>query len=171
MYNNHPWFWQNLGETMQGLEQIMTSSNDPVTIISSIEEATDYLGDQFIDNYHAALRTEQFYREGFEYRLQVKWYNALGFLEFFIILNQNLGRAYNYYNRSTAAANDDYVFDALTRLHARGCKVSRGIFTLLKSGFTEGADARWRILLELVSTASFIKKQGKKPLNGSCFTK
>lgn len=158
----HPWFWQNLSETMETFEQVIENTDDPKAVVSVMDEAADYLGNQFIDNYHSALRTEQFYQEGFEHRLQAKWRHALGFLEFFIILNHALGRSRNYHYRDTAAANDDYVFDALTRLHARGCKISREILTLLKSGYTEGADARWRTLHELAATAFFIKETGQK---------
>lgn len=143
---------------MEALQQsIAEDKDDPEIAANAMEAAADHLIEQFIDEYHSALRTEQFCREGFEHRLHAKWYTALGFLEFFILLNQNLGRARNHYYRETAAENDDYVFDALTRLHARGCQVSREILTLLKSGYADGADARWRSLHELATTAFFIK--------------
>lgn len=53
-----------------------------------------------------------------------------------------------------------FTHQALSRLHAKGCQTSYEILALLKSGFAEGANARWRLLYEIVVTSYFIKKHG-----------
>ena len=56
--------------------------------------------------------------------------------------------------------NNDQVFFVLWRLHARSCQITMEILALLKSGFADGAHARWRTLHEIAVTALFIKQQG-----------
>lgn len=60
--------------------------------------------------------------------------------------------------RMTAEKENDYVFLALTRLHAKACLVSQEIAILMKHGYASGAHARWRSLHEIAVTALFIKE-------------
>jgi hypothetical protein len=46
--------------------------------------------------------------------------------------------------------------EVLARLHARSCQVSNEVCTLLRSGFADGAHARWRTLHELVIVGEFL---------------
>lgn len=48
--------------------------------------------------------------------------------------------------------------DAVTRLHARGCLISREIVLLLENGLSQAAQARWRALHEVTVIAMFIAK-------------
>lgn len=43
-----------------------------------------------------------------------------------------------------------------TRLHARACQIAAEISTLLREGFADGANARWRSLHEIATIAIFI---------------
>jgi hypothetical protein len=70
------------------------------------------------------------------------------------------GKELNNECGSAAANSNDYVFSALTGLHARGCQVSHEILALLRAGFPDGAHARWRTLHEIAVTAHFIKDEG-----------
>jgi hypothetical protein len=56
----------------------------------------------------------------------------------------------------------EFLLFALAHLHARGCQVSNEILTLLKGGFADGANARWRTLHELNIVAMFLAKHGEE---------
>lgn len=96
----------------------------------------------------------------FEERLLQRWKKPIDLLEVFVQICCEAGAELNQEYRSKAAKSDDYVFDVLTRLHARGCQVSYEILALLKAGLPDGAHARWRTLHEIAVIAFFIKDQG-----------
>ncbi len=52
------------------------------------------------------------------------------------------------------------VFSVLIRLHARACRIAEEVLVLMKNGYGQGAQARWRSLHEVVVVAAFIKKHG-----------
>ena len=84
------------------------------------------------------------------------WGEAIDRLDMLIDLCMEEGARFNDLFREEAAQTDDFVFDALTRLHARGCQVGFEILALLKNGFADGAHARWRTLHELAVVAMFL---------------
>ena len=66
-------------------------------------------------------------------------------------------------NREQAFVSDEnFVFEALARLHARACQISGEVYTLLESGHADGAHARWRALHEIAVVAYFIKQKGEE---------
>lgn len=95
-------------------------------------------------------------------RNEARWRQGFDFLEMHIEIAMELGEEFNADHRPEAAAESDYVFEVLTRIHARACLVAREIVTLLRNGFADGAHARWRTLHELAVTAKFISKHGQK---------
>ena len=84
------------------------------------------------------------------------WGRALSSLEAFIDISLDTGMLFDQKFRPTATEENDIVFNALTRLHARSSQVSSEILILLHNGFADGAHARWRTLHELSVIASFI---------------
>lgn len=62
--------------------------------------------------------------------------------------------------KQSLSQDNEPVFEALARLHARACKTSYEIYTLLRSGYADGAHARWRELHELAIVTFFIKETG-----------
>lgn len=98
----------------------------------------------------------------FEERLLQRWKKPIDLLEVFVEMCCEAGAKLNEEYRNTPARSNDYVFDVLTRLHARGCQVSHEILALLKAGLPEGAHARWRTLHEIAVIAFFIKEQGSE---------
>ena len=50
----------------------------------------------------------------------------------------------------------------MVRHHARSCQIAQEILCLLKSGYADGAHARWRALHEVNATSMFIAKHGKE---------
>lgn len=96
----------------------------------------------------------------FSKSLDKVWGKPIDLLEMFYYIASEAGDAFNNQFRSLAAKENDFVFDVLTRLHARSCQISAEIISLLKSGFADGAHARWRTLHEVAVTAYFVVHHG-----------
>ncbi|MBI4732415.1 MAG: hypothetical protein HY781_09910 [Chloroflexi bacterium] len=108
------------------------------------------------------LRRIQKERAIFNRAVSRKWGKALDKLESLISICLEMGMDFNREYRPTAVKENDFVFDALTRLQARGCQVSLEILLLLRNGFADGAHARWRTLHEIATEASLIKRYGNE---------
>ncbi|WP_066402701.1 DUF5677 domain-containing protein [Aliarcobacter cryaerophilus] len=91
-----------------------------------------------------------------------RWNIAFDLLETFIVICTEAGEEFNKSYRSTAVKENNLVFDIVVRHHARACHISQEILCLLKSGFADGAHARWRALHEVTVTAIFIAKHGQE---------
>lgn len=89
------------------------------------------------------------------------WGDALDKLRVLLSISLDLGIAFNDEYRLSAAQKNDFVFEALVRLHARGCQIGHEILVLLSHGLADGALARWRTLHEIAIVAEFIKKHGQ----------
>ena len=55
----------------------------------------------------------------------------------------------------------DSDFQSIRLIHGRGCHIATEILYLLKGGFSDGAEARWRTLYELDVISEFIRSTGK----------
>lgn len=101
-------------------------------------------------------------RSGYEKRAFRLWSKALDLLEMHLVIALEAGAAFNNEFRPEAAKTKDYVFEALTRLHASACQVTSEVMVLLKAGHADGAHARWRCLHEIAVTALFIAQNGNE---------
>ena len=54
-------------------------------------------------------------------------------------LADEAGSEFNSEFRPSASKDNNFVFDVLTRLHARSCQITSEIILLLRSGFADGA--------------------------------
>jgi hypothetical protein len=96
----------------------------------------------------------------YESKIYELWKEPIDLLEIYIGIAYEIGEKYNRLNRTSAVEKKDYTFEALTRLHARGCLIANEVLVLLKSGYPDGAHARWRTLHEIAVTSLFISKHG-----------
>jgi hypothetical protein len=101
-------------------------------------------------------------REGFLERQCQKWGKPLDQLFMLLEAAREAGEGYNESFETVAAAEQDYVFDALRRLHARACLVASEILWLMEGGYPSGAMARWRTLHEIAVVGCFIKEKGQE---------
>lgn len=108
------------------------------------------------------LRSKREQKDAFECQLRTRWGDALDRLEQFIHINIELGEEAVQHRESAFKSDEDYVFEALARLQARACQISNEIYTLLESGYSDGAYARWRALHGVAIVAFFIKQEGKE---------
>lgn len=91
-----------------------------------------------------------------------RWQVAFDLFETLVVICTEAGQNFNNSYRPTAAKENDVVFEIVVRHHARACHIAQEIMCLLKSGFPDGAHARWRALHEVTATAMFIKKHGRE---------
>lgn len=106
-----------------------------------------------INNHHS-------WKNEFEKRLNERWEKPFDLLDFFILQSIEVGQSFNKENRPIAAKNKDFVFECLIRLQGRACLVAQEVLTLMKSGYADGANARWRTLNEIAVICIFIKEHG-----------
>jgi hypothetical protein len=151
----------------QLLELLQEGELDEEPTEDEIAEATSEVIEAVGDSMYQQVREDdeglrRLYETKAEFQrgIEDRWGEPLELLERFIIWSQETGDAINSEYRLQAAQEQDFVFDALTRLHARAVQVAMEIHHLLKGGFADGAFARWRSLHELSITTSFIKQAG-----------
>lgn len=93
---------------------------------------------------------------GFEKRLFEKWHKPLILLSAFIQLTYEIC---DQQKDNTANTPKNLV---LRRLGAKALLVSREILSLMRSGFSAGAEARWRTLHEISVAAHFIAENDEE---------
>jgi hypothetical protein len=101
-------------------------------------------------------------KKAFEKNLFKQWGKALSLLQLFINIALEAGNDFNNEFRDNAVKENDYVFEVLTRLHARACQVASEILVLLKSGYADGAHARWRCLHEIAVVSFFMSSNNNE---------
>jgi hypothetical protein len=111
-------------------------------------------------NAPVMLKEHRRERRSFENRLAKDWKKPFDLLETFLVIAFEAGDELNKEYRKDPAERKNYVLEALTRLHARACQIAREVLMLLKSGYADGAHARWRSLHEIAVVGSFIKTHG-----------
>lgn len=102
----------------------------------------------------------------FEDRLRKDWGwgRPIDLFEISILTHLWMGRVINNDIREEQLEieEDNYSYEALLRLHARGVQVARETSELIKRGYANGALSRWRSLHELSVTAKFIQENGEE---------
>jgi len=114
-----------------------------------------------LSNAHKTLAGQRKFRHGFESRLEEGWQRALDILDLVQALCMEFGADFNDKRRPDAVARQDFVFEALTRLHGRACLTGSEIGALLRTGHATGANARWRTLHELAVVMMFIAQHSQ----------
>ena len=103
------------------------------------------------------LISQRAIQEGFEYRNYIRWREPLDSFECLIRISLESVEGHVKKLAKTTNKTNGYRRDALIRIHARALQISNEILTLLKSGYADGANARWRSLHELAVIAFFLK--------------
>ena len=104
------------------------------------------------------LKEQRVSLQQFEDGLRTRWEKPLDLLELFISIATEAGADFNCESRKGDKRLGDAKFEALTRLHARACQVASETLVLLRSGYADGAHARWRTLYEIAVVSSFIRE-------------
>jgi hypothetical protein len=94
----------------------------------------------------------------FEKRLYEGWREPIDLLECLIRISLESGVAYKErLSKNTDYKNPSPKTIALINIHGRALQIANEILTLLKSGYADGASARWRSLHELAVISFFLK--------------
>lgn len=133
-------------------------------ISSATQETITLISDSILDEWksQAPNQLKQQDEERIKYAQLIEqiWGKPLNLLEILLSVSLEEGSRFNKYYRSSAIKENDFVFEAITRLHARGCQIGSEILLLLRNGFADGAHARWRTLHEICVEARFIAQKG-----------
>lgn len=133
-------------------------------IWQAAEESKDYVSSLILEQWKSQspslLKLQKKERIEFAELLDKIWAKPLNLLEILLSVSLEAGARFNEYYRKNAVDEKDFVFEAVTRLHARGCQVGAEALILLRNGFADGAHARWRTLHEICVVARFITQNG-----------
>lgn len=149
-----------LAQTLEGIVGRVINdalTNTPPRILKTLSSsASDELGHR-----RAGLRL-------FEERLYQRWQLGLDKLEMLIAIADESSEWYatdhECDSESATSAEMSALLEVLVALHSRACRTAREILCLLKAGFPDGANARWRSLHEVAITAFFLlEHQGDVP--------
>ena len=135
---------------------------DLFNIPSEVKETINQFLEEIKNNASDTLQENNEEIEDFKRRVNNFWKKPLDLLDLLLIYSRQMGSKFNKEMRTPAEKENDYVFLALTRLHAKACLVSQEIAILMKHGYASGAHARWRSLHEIAVTALFIKEHGNE---------
>jgi len=143
----------------------ITPSEIEKILKESFLKATNHAAEE---SYHSLrskipdmIRENNEMKNEFESRLYETWGKPLDLLEAFLIISREIGANFYKENCDTAINDEDYKFVILTRIHAQACQITGEILKLLRGGYADGANARWRSLYEIVVTAYFINKNNQ----------
>jgi hypothetical protein len=142
--------YQEFDAKLEGLIPEITDEMSS-TILSGLKKSTPSM-----------LKVHRKEMKNFEQRLYNDWKKPFDMFESFLVLAFEAGDEFNSEFRKDETETENYVLDVLTRLHARACQIATEILVLLKSGFADGAHARWRSLHEIAVVASFINAHGNE---------
>jgi len=96
-------------------------------------------------------------QKGFENRLLKRWQEPLDLFECLIQISFESGEKSKKKLYKTKNNTNNFKYEALVKIHARALHISNEIAALLKSGYADGAYARWRSLHELYVISFFLK--------------
>jgi Family of unknown function (DUF5677) len=108
------------------------------------------------------LRRHRRHQRAFERRLRKQWGKALDLYYAVGVAAEEAGSTFDSTHRPAAVEHQDFVFEALTGLHARACRTAFEVHRLLSSGFPKGALSRCRTLHELAVTSIVIAEHGRE---------
>ena len=108
------------------------------------------------------LRRHRRHQRAFERRLRKQWGEALDLYYAVGVAAEEAGATFDSTHRPTAVEHQDFVFEALTGLHARACRTAFEVHRLLSSGFPKGALSRCRTLHQLAVTSIIIAEHGRE---------
>ena len=148
-------------EDLDSLESVVKKKVSKL-LWRSIKETSSDLRNSWKTQAAEILKEQQEVRSSFESSLREIWGQGFDLLEMLCGVCLDAGSNFNKQFRPEASVTNDFVFEALTRLHARGCQIGFEILALLKSGFADGAMARWRTLHEIAVTSMLISNQGQQ---------
>lgn len=165
-------------------QSISISPDDVESAMSELEETLDAAAERAIshavdvsaprilrslyDALPAALREWHAAQRAFERQVRRRWKAGLDRLDMLITMAHESGETFVEDLKrefdGQGPSDESVLMDVLAALHCRACRTAREVVCLLRSGYADGAHARWRSLHELAVTAYFLlERRGDTP--------
>ncbi|MEX2193310.1 MAG: DUF5677 domain-containing protein [Nitrosarchaeum sp.] len=113
---------------------------------------------QYLKKDMMQMLTEQRnYQKEFESRLQQTWKVPIDLLESLIRISIESVQEKEKRKKKNSENSENHKKIALIKIHVRGLQIANEILALIKGGYADGANARWRSLLELSVFSSFLR--------------
>ena len=130
------------------------------TVVSqAIEDAAKGLVERLKQDAPGMLEHRRGWQAEFEKRLAEHWGPAFDLAEMVVKVAFEAGEFF-YEKHVPPDGQHDFVFEALSRLLARACRIAEEVLVLLKAGYGQAGLARWRALDEVAIVADFIAENG-----------
>jgi len=107
------------------------------------------------------LARKRKYQLQFEARNLRRWRKAFDLIEMLWVCCEEIGSNFNQQFRPQAVQDQDFIFEAMTAVHAKSLLVVSEMICLMKGGFADAALTRWRTLHELNVVAELIYVNGQ----------
>lgn len=139
-------FISNLDGTMDGLVLDIVESMAGAVKRTIIDRQED-----MVEDYGAIY-------QGFSEEISLIWGEAINLLQGYIVISDEATQG--YLKRHISTKEEDITLNVLMMLQARASQIAKEVLSLIRNGFADGAQARWRSLHELAVVAAFIKSHG-----------
>lgn len=153
-------FEEILGNALKEAKKDLSDDELEQSVSDVICETIPKISEDIIDSLKKTsqelLKLNRADADGFVNRNIERWRKGFDATEVLITVCIEAGSEFNNTNRKLAVEEQNVKFDVVVRLHARACHISSEILWLLKGGFADAAQARWRALHEVVVTALFL---------------
>ncbi len=123
---------------------------------SSLEAMLEVMPGALEGSSAKTIQTNRKLKLGFEKRCYQRWRKAFELYEIICGVAREIGERHAQEHSESCEKESDYIFGALSHLHPRMLLVANEIDALLRTGFPDGALARWRTLHEISVVARFI---------------
>ncbi len=153
------------GAIVSALSDVSSDALDKAGKIESalpsiMHDMAEYAGELIFKglrrSYWHQLKERREIQANFEESLYLVWGKAISQLEVLLGL---VSEAVGYIEETLCTNENSYSevkWEVLSRLHARACQITQEVILLLKGGYADGAQARWRSLHEISVVGSFI---------------
>lgn len=144
------------GVTIEQVEELIGEAIRP-----AIDAASDVVTGVLQKAQRRMLREHRRIDARFRRRLRRRWGGGLDRLYAMIVAAEEIGAGYDRRHADAAIEANDTLFEALTRLHARACRIAFEVHTLLSGGFPMGGLARCRTMHEIAVTSMVLQDFGR----------
>lgn len=149
-------------EKSNGFEELSPKKRAKI-ILKVTRKSAKAIGKDLLDRAPKMLAQRRSLQIGFEARNFRRWRKAFDLIETLWVCCEEIGRNFNQNFRPEAVQTQDFIFEAMTTIHARSLLVGEEIICLMKGGFADAALTRWRTLHEFTVVAILIS-QGDQQL-------
>ncbi|OOG21456.1 hypothetical protein B1C78_16195 [Thioalkalivibrio denitrificans] len=148
----------NLGKSIERFSGELDGMMEGL-VLSVVNSIGKSMKDSLAERMEDMLEDQEAIHANFGESIEETWGEALDLLQGLIVISDEA--AQGYLKRSDQYSANDVVQDVLLRIHAKSNQISKEILVLLRHGFADGAQARWRSLHELAVVSSFIAHHGE----------